>query len=48
MRKLLNDLLGYFRRNSRKMSEIEIKRSLNEIKQIESELQKQLRMRGVV
>jgi hypothetical protein len=48
MKTLLTDLLGYFRRNASKMNEFQIKKSLSEINQIQNELQKQLKMKGVI
>jgi hypothetical protein len=45
---MLNDLLGYFKRNSKKMSDFEKKKTLNEIKQIQLILEKDLKMRGVI
>jgi hypothetical protein len=46
MIRVLTDLLGYYKRNVRKMNEFQIKKELNEIKQIEKLLQQKLR--GVV
>jgi hypothetical protein len=45
---MLTDLLGYFRRNSKKMSDFEVRKSLNDIKLIQRELEKNLKMRGVI
>jgi hypothetical protein len=48
MGEMLTDLLGYFRRNASKMNEFQIRKSLNEINQIQNELQKQLKLKGVI
>jgi hypothetical protein len=46
--KVLTDLLGYYKRNSKKMSDFEKKKTLNEIKQIQMILEKDLKLRGVI
>jgi hypothetical protein len=45
---MLNDLLGFFKRNSKKMSDFEKKKMLSEIKQIKIILEKDLKLRGVI
>jgi hypothetical protein len=40
---MLTDLLGYYRRNIQKMKVYQIKKELNEIKQIEKLLEQKLR-----
>jgi hypothetical protein len=45
---LLTDMVGYFKRNSKKMSDFEKKKTLNEINQIKIILEKDLKMRGVI
>ncbi|WP_257984981.1 hypothetical protein [Bacillus sp. T33-2] len=44
---MLTDLLGYFRRNVKKMNDFEKRKALNEIKQIQMVLEKDLK-RGVI
>lgn len=45
---MLTDLIGYFSRNSRKMKSYEIKKALKEIKQIESLLERELKLKEAV
>lgn len=45
---MLTDLFGYFKRNSKKMSDFEKKKALNEIKQIQLYLEKDLKLKGVI
>jgi hypothetical protein len=45
---VLTDLLGYYKRNVRKMNEFQIKKELKQIKLIEQELERNLKVRGVV
>lgn len=45
---MLTDLLGYFKRNSRKMSAFEKKKALNEINQIQRLLENELKVKGAV
>jgi hypothetical protein len=40
---MLQDLFGYYKRNVRKMSDHQVKKELNEIKQIEKLLQQKLK-----
>jgi hypothetical protein len=45
---MLTDLLGYFRRNSKKMKDYDLRKAIVEIKQIQCELERNLKMRGVI
>lgn len=48
---MLNDLLGYYKRNVRKLNDYQVKKELNEIKQIQMLMEKELKyrsMRGAV
>lgn len=45
---MLTDLLGWYKRNSKKFSDFEKKKALNELKQIQNILEKDLKLRGVI
>lgn len=45
---LLTDMLGYYKRNLKKMSDFEKKKTLSEIKQIQLILEKELKLRGAI
>jgi hypothetical protein len=45
---MLKGLSDYYKNNSKNMKDIEVKKTLIEIKAIENELQKILKLRGVM
>jgi hypothetical protein len=48
MGKVLTDLLGYFKRNVRKMDDYQLQKGLNENKQITIIFEKELKQRGLI